>query len=337
MGFKARKLTQLTIAAVFIIVLFTGSAFAETYTMKLGIVTQNDPIHVYIQEFKKRIEAKTGGRIKAEIYPGAQLGGTPRLIEGIQLGTIEMILLPPGFFKGVNSAFQVTDAPGLFNNLDHAYASLTDPSFRDPFLKIGENKGIVGVSLWVHGPTSYACVTPLRSLADFKDKKFRVLATKVETDLMKSIDATGVPMPFTEITPALQRKAIDGVRSNIMVLAGIKVYSVAKNITLANDAMIAVVAMASKKFMDKLPADLQSAVLEVGREMEVYMRGVAKEYNGKAEEAWRQNGAIFQLPEADRQILMEKGAAIAENVLGSDEATKTLFGLLKESAEKHRQ
>ena len=336
MGFKAQKLTQLTIFTTLIIFLFSGSVLAETYTMKLGIVTQNDPIHVYIQEFKKRIEAKTNERIKAELYPGAQLGGTPRLIEGIQLGTIEMILLPPGFFKGVNSAFQATDAPGLFNSIDHAHASLTDPSFRDPFLEVGENKGIVGVSLWVHGPTSYASLTPLRSLADFKDKKFRVLATKVETDLMKSIGATGVPMPFTEITPALQRKAIDGVRSNIMVLAGIKVFSVAKNITLANDAMIAVVTMASKKFMDKLPADLQSAVLEVGREMEVYMLGVAKEYNGKAEEAWRQNGVIYQLPEADRQILMKKGASIAENVLGSDKATKALFGLLKESAEKHK-
>jgi len=336
MEMKVHHLKPMTIAALLIIFLICGSAAAETYTMKLGIVTQNDPIHVYIQEFKKRIEAKTDGRIKAQVYPGAQLGGTPRLIEGIQLGTIELILLPPGFFKGVNTAFQVTDAPGLFNNLEHAHAGLTDPSFRDPFLKIGENKGIVGVSLWVHGPTSYACLTPLRTLADFRGKKFRVLATKVETDLMKSIDATGVPMPFTEIAPALQRKAIDGVRSNIMVLSGIKVYSVAKNITLANDSMIAVVAMASKKFMEKLPPDLQQAVLEVGREMEIYMLGVAKEYNGKAESAWRENGTIYQLSDADRQVLMDKGAAIAESVLGGDPATQALFGLLKKSAEKHQ-
>jgi TRAP-type C4-dicarboxylate transport system substrate-binding protein len=304
--------------------------------MKLGIVTQNDPIHVYIKEFKKRIEAKTEGRIKAEIYPGAQLGGTPRLIEGIQLGTIEMILLPPGFFKGVSRAFEATDAPGLFKNIDHAFVSLTDPEFRDKFLKIGENKGMVGVSLWVHGPTSYACSTPLRSLEDFKGKKFRVLATKVETELMKSVGATGVPMPFTEITPALQRKAIDGVRSNIMVLSGIKVFSVAENITLANDSMIAVVAMASKKFFDKLPSDLRQAVLEVGRDMESYMLKVAKEYNAKAEEAWNKNGTIFHLSEADRKVLMEKGAKIAENVLGQSKDTQQLFGILKNMAQKHQ-
>jgi TRAP-type C4-dicarboxylate transport system substrate-binding protein len=314
---------------------FAGNVLAETFTMKLGIVTQNDPIHVYIKEFKKRIEAKTEGRIKAEIYPGAQLGGTPRLIEGIQLGTIEMILLPPGFFKGVSPAFEATDAPGLFKNIDHAFFSLTDPEFRDKFLKIGETKGMVGVSLWVHGPTSYACLTPLRSLEDFKGKKFRVLATKVETELMKSIGATGVPMPFTEITPALQRKAIDGVRSNIMVLSGIKVFSVAKNITLVNDSMIAVVAMASKKFFAKLPPDLQSAVIEVGRDMEPYMLTIAKEYNGKAEEAWSKNGTIFRLSEEDRQVLMDKGSNIAENVLGKSKDTQQLFGILKKVAQKH--
>ena len=334
----ARKIVRFAVV-VFCIGLFVGllfgSAGADTYTMKLGIVTLNDPIHAYINEFKSRIEARTNGRIKAEVYPGAQLGGTPRLIDGIQLGTIEMILLPPGFFKGVDSAFEVTDAPGLFRDIDHAHASLTDKAFRDKFLRIAEERGIIGVSLWVHGPTSYASLNPLRTLEDFKGKKIRVLATKVETDLMRSIGATGVPMEFSEITPGLQRKALDGVRSNIMVLTGIKVYSVAENITLANDSMIPVVAMASRRFMDRLPADLRDAVLEVGRDMEQHMLQVAKDYNTSAVEEWGKNGKIFYLSEADQKMLMENGANIAEEVLGTREDTKELFRILKTVAEKH--
>jgi TRAP-type transport system periplasmic protein len=330
------KILNLTIFMAFIIVILPGAAQSKTYTMKLGIVTQNDPIHVYIEEFKKRIEEKTNGRIQAETYPAAQLGGTPRLIEGIQMGTIEMILLPPGFFKGVDSAFQITEAPGMFENLDHAYASLTDPIFRDSFLSIGEPKGIVGVSLWVHGPSSYASLKPLQNLEDFKGKKFRVLATEVETKLMKAIGATGVPMAFDEINTALQRNAIDGVRSNIMVLSGIKVHSVAKNITLANDSMIAVVAMASKKFINNLPPDLKDAVMELGHEMEHYMLNVAKQYNDKAEKNWKEVGKIYYLNEMDQKLLMNKGAQVAEEVLGTDPATKELFDLLKKSAEKNR-
>jgi TRAP-type transport system periplasmic protein len=337
MGNKITRFTVMAFCTGLIICLLYGSAGADTYTMKLGIVTLNDPIHAYINEFKNRIEARTNGRIKAEVYPGAQLGGTPRLIDGIQLGTIEMILLPPGFFKGVNPAFEVTDAPGLFKDLDHAHASLTDREFRDEFLKIAEDRGVVGVSLWVHGPTSYASLTPLRTLEDFRGKKIRVLATKVETDLMRSIGATGVPMEFSEITPGLQRKALDGVRSNIMVLTGIKVFSVAQNITLANDSMIPVVAMASKKFMDRLPADLRDAVLEVGRDMERHMLQVAKDYNTSAVEEWSKNGKIFHLNEGDQKMLMENGARIAEEILGTREDTKELFRILKAVAEKHNK
>lgn len=328
----------------FLIFLFIGLtilssrfATADTYTMKLGIVTLNDPIHTYINEFKKRIEFLTKNRIKAEVYPGAQLGGTPRLIDGIQLGTIEMILLPPGFFRGVNPAFDVTDAPGLFKDIDHAYATLTDHEFRDKFLKIAENKGIIGLSLWAYGPTSYASLTPIRTLSDFKGKKIRVLATKVEIELMKSIGATGVPIEFAEITTALQRKVIDGIRSNIMVLTGIKLYSVAENITLVNDSMIPVVAMASKKFIDKLPLDLRNTVLELGREMEKYMMKIVKEYNISAEEEWRKFGKIYFLSESDRDQIMQNGARIANEVLGTREDTKDLFNILKVVAERHKK
>jgi C4-dicarboxylate-binding protein DctP len=335
MAFKRRTLARSVMAAFMLVGLLSGEASSETFKMKLGIVTQNDPIHVYIQEFEKRIEAKTNGRIQAEVYPSAQLGGTPRLIEGIQFGTIEMILLPPGFFKGVDPAFQVTEAPGLFRDIDHAHAVLTDPVFHDPFLKIAEKKGIIGVSLWVYGPTSYASLIPLQSIAEFEGKKFRVMASKVETDLMKAIGATGVAMPFDELTSALQTKAIDGVRSNIMVLSGIKMFSIAKHITLVDDSMIAVTAMASKMFMDKLPADLKAAVLEVGREMEPHMLKVAKQYNTNAETLWREQGEIIKLPKPDQKRFMETGAGVADAVLSSDKGTKDLFALLKETAKKH--
>ncbi len=48
-------------------------ARAQDFTMKLAIVAINDPLHEYIKEYKNKIEAKTQGKIKAELYPAAQL------------------------------------------------------------------------------------------------------------------------------------------------------------------------------------------------------------------------------------------------------------------------
>ena len=334
---QSLKQCVLVLGIVFMVGMISATAIAESFTMKIGIVTRNDPLHIYMQVFKEKIEARTGGRIKADIFPSAQLGSTPRLIEGTQMGTMEMVLLPTGFFKGVSPAFQVLDSPGLFEGMAHAQATCSDPEFREPFLNIAAAKGLVGVSLWVYGPTAYASHTPWRTLNDFKGKKIRVMATKVETGLMTSIGATGVPMPFSEITPGLQRKVIDGVRSNIVVLAGIKLFSVVKNINQANDAMIVPIAMVSKMFLDKLPQDLRQAVLETGVEMEDHMFKVAQEYNAKAAQIWRDQGAeVISLSTAERNLLMEKGATIANEVLGGGKATRELYQTLKRVAEKHR-
>jgi C4-dicarboxylate-binding protein DctP len=323
---------------VLITLILCPSAWAETYKIKFGIVTQNDPIYMYMVEFKKKIEEKTSGRIKVDTYPSGQLGSIPRLIEGAQMGTIEMILFPTGFYKGVNPAFQVMDAPGLFDNVAHAQASCTDPDFREPFLNLASSKGLVGVSLWVYGPTSYATMKPINTLADFKGRKIRVLASKVETGLMESIGATGVPMPFTEIIPGLQRNVIDGVRSSHVVLAGIKLFTLVKHITMVEDSMIFNVSMISKRFLDKLPDDLRLMVLETGREMEDHMFEVIQDYNEKAIGIWQAEGAeVIRLNEEERNVIMSKGANIAEDVLRNEKgSTAELYENLKKVVQKHK-
>ena len=65
------------------------------------------------------------------------------MVDGVQIGTIEISMLPPGFFKGVDSRFQVADVPGLFDDIAHISRALSCPDFREPFMRLAEDKGIV--------------------------------------------------------------------------------------------------------------------------------------------------------------------------------------------------
>lgn len=125
----------------------TPAQAQKTYTMKIGFVTINDSNHMQANWLKKEIEAKSAGRIKVGIFPAAQLGKIPRQIEGIQLGTQEAFNIPPGFFIGINRAFMVTDAPGLFTGEAHQYRAVNHEPFRDKFLNLAEKQGIVGGSI----------------------------------------------------------------------------------------------------------------------------------------------------------------------------------------------
>ena len=70
--------------------------------MKLATATLNDGQHEWMKLFAAAIERKSGGRIKAELYPASQLGSVPRMIEATQLGSIQMFNAPPEFFAGVD-------------------------------------------------------------------------------------------------------------------------------------------------------------------------------------------------------------------------------------------
>ena len=313
-------------------------AAQDTFSMKVGIVVQNDPLHESMKLLKERVEARTNGRVKVELFPGAQLGGIPQHVQGVLLGTIETFVTPPAFFKGTDPRFGVTDAPGLFDSIEHAHRTFTDPEFREPYVNAGTAKGVKGISVWNYSPTSYASLTPIRRLDDFRGKKIRVLATPVELGIMKDLGASGIPMDYAETLPALQNRTLDAQRSSIVVMGSSKHYTVTKFITVVQDTMIPCGAIASMAFLNKLPAELRQAVEQAGKDTEEPMLKIALDYDSRAEKLWKENGAeIIQLPPADKQEFMKRARAVGEQVLGGDPATKDLFEVFKRVAEKHRK
>lgn len=311
------------------LMLSAGSASAQ-YTMKIGMVTINDPQHAYAKEFKARIEKKTGGKITVRIFPVAQLGKIPRQIEALRLGTQEGFISPPGFLAGLNPAFAAPDAPGIYKGFWHAHNAFNTPAFRDKYLMLARDKGVIGVGIFNYGPTSIASLKPIRKLSDMKGLKVRVLATKMESKLADTLGMTGVPMPFSEVLPALQRKTLDGCRSSIVVMGALKFFSVTKSITLIESGMIPSALWVSKRWLDKLPADLQKAVMDTGREMADWAGHMSSDYNQKAEALWKKNGAeVIRLPDAEQAKINAKLKPLGDQFLGADSKTAPMYNALK--------
>src|SRR5215467_10356818 len=102
-----------------------GSAAAQdkSMTIKLATATLNDAQHEWLKRFAVAIDTNTGGRIKAEIYPASQLGTIPRMIEGTQLGSIQIWVGPTEFLVGVDQRFELLSAPGVFRSEQQARAT----------------------------------------------------------------------------------------------------------------------------------------------------------------------------------------------------------------------
>jgi TRAP-type C4-dicarboxylate transport system substrate-binding protein len=332
------RLTRALAAASPLLLAAAPAAAQAPVAMKMTGIAVNDPAHEYMKRYKEMVEAKTQGRIRVEIYPGAQLGGFPQMVQGVTLGTLEFFMGPPGFLRGLDPRVQIGDAPGLFQDMEHGQRTLTDPRFRDRFVDLTTPKGVKGITLYNVGPTAYAASVPLRKLDDFRGKKFRVLASKVEVESMARVGAAGVPLDFAEVLAALTNRTLDGARSSIVVMGPMKFYTVTKYLTNVNDTMIPVGGYVSMAWLGKLPADVQKAVVDTGKELEEWTFRVAVEHNRNGLNLWRENGGeVIDLPPADQAEFMRRLKNVADEVYGNDPVLGEMYRLYRQVAESHRR
>ncbi|NQU71421.1 MAG: TRAP transporter substrate-binding protein DctP, partial [Rhodospirillales bacterium] len=105
-------------------------------------------------------------------------------------------------------------------------------------------------------------VKPIHTLADFKGRKLRVFGSKFEIETLRRVGATGVPMPLSEVIPAIQQRTIDGNKAAMVVFVPFKYQTIARYVLKAKSSIICINKMASKVWFDKLPRDVQTVIME---------------------------------------------------------------------------
>ena len=309
---------------------------ASEFVMKFGTATFNESQHQYIKFYKEALEKASNGRIEVGIYPRSELGPIPRMIDGLQLGTIEAYIGPADFYVGVDPRFGVLSTPMLFRDNDHASATVLDPELNESLLSLGESKGLVGLGTFGLGASNYAAKSPILKLADFSGKKLRVNATAMEREKMRRLGATAVPMPLNEVLPALQRGIIDGTMSGTSVFVAFKFNDVVRTITVTNDTMLVSLAVVSKVWLDKLPSELRKSVLDAGRQTQVRTHNWEQEFSKSLEKKWQEmGGEMHMLPPEDLAKMGDMLKSVGDDVSRDQPAVLDLLKKVRSVAAKH--
>ena len=160
----------------------------------------------------------------------------------------------------------------------------------------------------------------------------------MESTLVGKFGAAGVPIPYTEVLPALQRGTIDAVRSSIIVMGGSKFFTVTKSITVVESGMIPSVVMLSDIWTKKLSAKQRKFVLSTLTDMTDWNTKTAADFGTRAEKLWKDNGAeVIRLSAADQKTFMDTVRPLGDQFLGQhkNEGVRKMYGLLKEAAKRH--
>jgi len=308
-------------------------AGAQTYTMKIGAATVNDGQHEWMKLYKDRVEQKSGGKIKVEIYTAGSLGSIPRQIEGTQLGTQEANVVPPAFMVGVDPRYQVLDAPGVFDSRDQVVATIGDPAFRKAFLAIGADKGIKGISLFYLAPSEIVVRKEVRKLDDLKGLKIRVFGSPMQTQPFTRLGMTGSPMSLDETLPALQTGALDGVYGSIAIFIPFKYSAVAKYMVATNFSYVISITFVNKLWFEKLPSDLAKIVEGEAQAVEPEVNKWGFDLYPRAMKIWSDTGGEHvELSPVDRAEMMKLVKPIGDEVVKDKPAVKNMYDLLVKTA-----
>lgn len=300
-------------------------------------LTAKSGLQQWAEFFKEGIEKRAGADIEVKIFPSSQLGAIPRMIEGTQLGTIEMVTIPPGFFTGIDQRYSIMAAPAVFADIAHGHRVVHDPEFKEMFWHIGDDKGLKMASMTCDAPSDYATVKPIRRIEDFKGRKLRVFGSKFEIETLRRLGATGVPMPLSEVIPAIQQKVIDGNKAAITVFLPFGYQNVAKYVLRAKESVICLNRMVSKQWFDKLPAGQQTAIMDEAaktddRVLEFNQKLVAGMY-----ETWTKTGGeLIDLPPEDQKELERRLEGVGKAVLEGQPQVLAAYNVMKKVADRLR-
>ena len=232
------------------------------------------PNVVAIENMGKKLAAATNGRITFQMFPGSVLGGEKEMIEQTQVGAIQILRTSLGPIGPVVPEVNVFNMPFVFRDEAHMRAVIDGPIGQEMLDKISASPAKLVALGWMDGGSrSLYTKKPVRSPADLKGQKIRMMGNPLFVDTMNAMGGNGISMGYGEVFTAIQTGVVDGAENNPPSLFTAKHYQAgAKYYTQTNHLIIPEIFVMSKVTWDKLSADDKVLVKRYAREAQMEQR-----------------------------------------------------------------
>ncbi|MEQ1647397.1 MAG: TRAP transporter substrate-binding protein [Hyphomicrobiaceae bacterium] len=216
----------------------------------------------FLAPWADKVMKASDGRIKIDIFPSMQLGGTPpQLYDQARDGIADLIWTVQGYTSGRFPKTEVFELPFLASRRSVVNAqALTE--FAQTHL-MDEYKEIKPLALWAHDAGVIHANRPVTKLEDMVGLKLR-FPTRLAGQALKAFGATPIGMPVPQVPEALAQKVIDGCVVPWEVVPAIKVHELVKHHTEIPGTPTLyvatfVLAMNRAKY-DSMPVDLRAII-----------------------------------------------------------------------------
>lgn len=229
------------LGSVLAVLLASSLAQAET-VFNLGFVGgPAAPEAIGMGQFAQEVGERTQGRYKIQLQGAGALGGDRDVVEGVQLGTIEMTVVSTSVVANFAPDFAVFDVPFLFRDFDHAQAVLSGEIGQQVLDKLPD-AGFVGLAAGGIGFRQLTNnVRPVKAAVDVEGLKIRTQQNTLHLQAWEGLGALPTPMAVTEVYSALQQGVVDGQENPIGAIINNRFGEVQKYMSITNHAFTPIV------------------------------------------------------------------------------------------------
>jgi len=304
------KTLRIIIPALLLTLVTGSSLFAAPLELKFGHVGKPGSLfEASANEFAKRANAMLGDKAQVVVFGSSQLGKDKELLKKLKLGTINFAL-PSSVMASVADEFGLFDMPYLVK--DRAHMARIEKEIVWPTLEpILEEKGYKILAVWENG---FRNITnnkrPINKPEDLQGLKLRTPKSVWRVKMFKAYGANPSPLSFSEVFVALQTGTFDGQENPLAQIASGKFQEVQKYLSMSGHVYTPAYVTVSTKYWEKLPADVQKALVSAAQDTQAYVYETAARMEVDLLDELKQGG--IQVNNADKDAFIAASKPIYE-------------------------
>lgn len=285
-----------------------GEAEYTSITMKFGTSSAESTLTAKtFMEWGDRLDKASGGKVKVDVYCSSVLGNNTEMIQGAQMGTVDIVVIQPGGLADMGAPkLNLLCLPYLFESYDQYYNTLYGQVGDELLQDITDNiQNLIGFSYLPDGGRCYFTKgKAIRALDDIKGMKLRVQSYAIDSATADAIGFSATPTAFSELYSALQTGVVDGAENPLSGIDGNALYEVSEYLTLDNHTYNIPVLAMSQKTWDSLSDDTRSLMKESWMQtVEEYFKPQLADYEDGLLKKFEDTGVeIIEIQDHDKWV-----------------------------------
>jgi TRAP-type transport system periplasmic protein len=262
------------------------------------VLGPKEPYHDGFVKWGKRVEERTKGALKVEVFHSAQLGREEDIIEQIRQGANIGQNTDSARMGNYVPGIAVMNGPYFAETLEEVEKLRKSPTVVRWQEELATKFGLKVLSFnWVQGYRHFFTNKPIKVPADLSGLRIRTPPAPIWQESIRALGAVPVAMAFGEMYPGLQQRAIDGVELVYNNIPGGRFYEVLKHASETKHIMLINFEVVSAQWFNSLPKEHQDILVE--------------ECDKAGEETSRQ---VFKLEAEVEEQLKRRGMTIVKDV-----------------------